>query len=127
MGSSTARDFPMALFSKTGGNATITFQVTSSQTGTRTLKIGTTLSFKGGRPAPSANGVWTGTDPGAPVLIDSRGVTRGGYRGYGESYTWSIPSGVLKVGANKLTIGVFGSGDAGYLSANYIVDAIELY
>lgn len=127
VGISTPRDFPMALFAKIGGNATVNFQVTSNQKGVSTLKIGTTLSFKTGRPAPSINGIWVGADPGAPVLIDSRGITRGGYRGYGEIYIWSIPSDTLRVGTNALTLGVFGSGDAGYLSANYIVDAIELY
>jgi rhamnogalacturonan endolyase len=60
------------------------------------------------------------------VLIDSRGVTRGAYRGYGEVYTWTVPASALKAGANTLTVGVFGSGDADFLSANYIVDAIEL-
>lgn len=127
VGTSTARDFPMALFAKTGGNATVNFQLTVNQAKASTLRVATTLSFKTGRPAPSINGIWAGADPGAPVLIDSRGITRGGYRGYGESYTWSIPNGVLAVGANSLSLGVFGSGDAGYLSANYIIDAIELY
>jgi rhamnogalacturonan endolyase len=59
-------------------------------------------------------------------LIDSRGVTRGAYRGYGEVYTWKIPAGTLREGANSLIIGVYGSGDADFLSANYIVDAVEL-
>jgi rhamnogalacturonan endolyase len=59
-------------------------------------------------------------------LIDSRGVTRGAYRGYGEVYTWNVPASAFKEGANTLTLGVSGSGDAGWLSANYIVDAVEL-
>ena len=53
-------------------------------------------------------------------------MTRGAYRGYGEVYTWKIPAGTLRAGANTLTIGVYGSGDATWLSANYIVDAVEL-
>ncbi len=53
-------------------------------------------------------------------------MTRGAYRGYGDVYTWKIPSGTLREGANSLTIGVYGSGDADFLSANYIVDAVEL-
>ncbi|RPB11856.1 RHGB_ASPAC Rhamnogalacturonase B [Morchella conica CCBAS932] len=125
VGVSTAADFPMALFAKTGGPATIKFMATS--TAKRTLRIATTLSFKTGRPSVVINGAWTGADPGAPVLIDSRGVTRGGYRGYGESYEWDVPAGTLVVGENTLVVGVTGSGDAGFLSANYIVDAIELY
>ena len=59
-------------------------------------------------------------------LIDSRGVTRGAYRGYGEVYTWDVPASAFKEGSNTVTVGVSGSGDAAWLSANYIVDALEL-
>lgn len=127
VGASTPRDFPMALFAKTGGPATIKFTLPSTITYPTVLRVGTTLSFKTGRPAPTLNnGSWVGADPGAPVLIDSRGVTRGAYRGYGNEYTWTLPAGTLKAGENVLQLGVFGSGDAGFLSANYIVDAVEL-
>jgi len=157
VGKSTPKDFPMALFSKQGGTATVKFSLSKEQAGAElTLRVGTTLSFKGGRPDVRV-GEWRGKDPGAPVrhpshaldffylmtggvesvkkeeelmdrqkLIDSRGVTRGAYRGYGEVYTWKIPAGTLKEGANTLTLGVYGSGDAAFLSANYIVDAVEL-
>ncbi|RPA97614.1 hypothetical protein L873DRAFT_1828884 [Choiromyces venosus 120613-1] len=127
IGSQTASSFPMALFAKAGGTGTIGFTLASTQTGATTLRVGTALSFKTGRPSPSINGAWTGADPGAPVLIDSRGVTRGGYRGYGEVYTWTVPPGVLKAGANTLTLRVYGGGDAGCLSANYILDEVELW
>ncbi|KAI1083383.1 polysaccharide lyase family 4 protein, partial [Whalleya microplaca] len=125
VGQSSPSDFPMALFSKTGGNVEVNFDLAQSQVQDLTLRVGTTLSFKGGRPSV-AIGSWTGKDPGAPKLIDSRGVTRGAYRGYGEVYTWSVPSSALTTGQNTLTLGVYGSGDQDFLSANYIVDAIEL-
>ncbi|OTA55936.1 polysaccharide lyase family 4 protein [Hypoxylon sp. EC38] len=125
VGQSVARDFPMALFSKTGGNVKVNFNLSANQVRDLTLRVGTTLSFKGGRPS-AAIGSWTGKDPGAPKLIDSRGVTRGAYRGYGEVYTWTVPASALKSGQNTLTLGVYGSGDQDFLSANYVVDAIEL-
>ncbi|KAI1098730.1 polysaccharide lyase family 4 protein [Jackrogersella minutella] len=125
VGQSSARDFPMALFSKTGGNVKVNFNLDADQVRDLTLRVGTTLSFKGGRPS-AAIGSWAGKDPGAPKLIDSRGVTRGAYRGYGEVYTWTVPASALKNGENTLTLGVYGSGDQDYLSANYIVDAMEL-
>ncbi|KAI1642378.1 polysaccharide lyase family 4 protein [Daldinia loculata] len=125
VGQSSGRDFPMALFSKTGGNVKVNFNLAANQVRDLTLRVGTTLSFKGGRPSV-AIGSWTGKDPGAPKLIDSRGVTRGAYRGYGEVYTWTVPASALKTGQNTLTLGVYGSGDADFLSANYILDAIEL-
>ncbi|KAJ4364486.1 hypothetical protein N0V83_009080 [Neocucurbitaria cava] len=126
VGSSKATDFPMALWSKQGSPATVAFSLTQAQAAKgHVLRIGTTLSFKGGRPSVKI-GSWTGKDPGAPKLIDSRGVTRGAYRGYGEVYTWDVPASAFKEGANTLTVGVSGSGDAAWLSANYIVDALEL-
>ncbi|KAK3372748.1 rhamnogalacturonase B [Podospora didyma] len=126
VGKSSPKEFPMALFSKEGGAPTVTFNAATNQASVETtLRVGTTLSFKGGRPSVKINS-WTGKDPGAPKLIDSRGVTRGAYRGYGEVYTWKVPAGTLKAGLNTLTLGVSGSGDASFLSANYIVDAVEL-
>ncbi|KAF1850576.1 polysaccharide lyase family 4 protein [Cucurbitaria berberidis CBS 394.84] len=125
VGTSKASDFPMALWSKQGSPATVTFSLTSAQVKSHVLRIGTTLSFKTGRPSVKI-GSWTGTDPGAPKLIDSRGVTRGAYRGYGEVYTWDVPASAFREGSNTLTVGVIGSGSDTWLSANYIVDALEL-
>ncbi|KAF1994967.1 polysaccharide lyase family 4 protein [Amniculicola lignicola CBS 123094] len=125
VGTSTAKDFPMALWSKQSGTVTVNFSLTQAQVKAHVLKIGTTLSFKGGRPSVKI-GTWTGSDPGAPVLIDSRGLTRGAYRGWGDVYTWNVPASAFKAGQNSLVIGTYGSGDATWLSANYIVDALEL-
>ncbi|WDK22571.1 rhamnogalacturonase B [Colletotrichum graminicola] len=125
VGKSQANDFPMALFSKIGGNASVTFDLAANQLEGVTLRVGTTLSFKGGRPKVQINN-WQASDPGAPTRIDSRGVTRGAYRGFGEVYEWGVPASELKNGTNTLTLGVFGSGDQDFLSANYIIDAVEL-
>lgn len=66
VGQSTAKDFPMALWSKQGTAATVNFSLTQAQVKDHVLRIGTTLSFKGGRPSVKI-GSWTGSDPGAPV------------------------------------------------------------
>jgi subtilase family serine protease len=57
----------------------------------------------------------------APTNIDSRGVTRGAYRGLGEVYDCTIPSGTLVAGTNTVTITVI-SGSSGdvYLSPNVV-------
>ena len=116
----------MTIFAKTGGTGDVIFDLSAAQaSGNHVLRVGTTLSFKGGRPKPSI-GSWTAPAPAVPKDLNSRGVTRGGYRGYGEMYEFPIPSGVLKAEKNILKLGVYGSGDQEYLSANYIVDAIEL-
>ncbi|KAG8831626.1 hypothetical protein FRC17_002853 [Serendipita sp. 399] len=152
VGSSSPRDFPMALGSDAGGTATINFSLSSSQVRQLTLRIGTTLSFQNGRPTVRVNNQWSGADPGPPVsivpvtilrkmlrmlliftnrfqvLIDSRGLTRGGYRGWGDVYTWNIPASALRAGSNSIVIGAVGSRNLGsWLAGNYIVDAIELY
>lgn len=66
VGQSSPRDFPMALFSKSGGTAKVNFDLAANQVQDLVLRVGTTLSFKGGRPSV-AIGSWTGKDPGAPV------------------------------------------------------------
>jgi rhamnogalacturonan endolyase len=50
VGSSSLSDFPMAVFKSVNNPVTIKFTATSAQTGAATLRIGTTLSFAGGRP-----------------------------------------------------------------------------
>jgi rhamnogalacturonan endolyase len=68
VGTSKASDFPMALWSKQSGAATVNFTLKKGQVKGHVLRIGTTLSFKGGRPSVKI-GSWTGKDPGAPVRI----------------------------------------------------------
>ncbi|KAK8238250.1 rhamnogalacturonan lyase [Phyllosticta capitalensis] len=127
VGTSATTDVPMALFKGVNDPLTIVFTATSAQTGAATLRIGTTLSFAGGRPQATVND-YTGDAPSAPTKIDSRGVTRGGYRGYGEIYEVSIPEGTIVEGENTITISVI-SGSSGdtYLSPNVILDCIDLY
>jgi rhamnogalacturonan endolyase len=128
VGSSSASTVPMALFKSVNDPLTITASLTSSQaSGAAVFRVGTTLSFAGGRPSVTVNGNSL-TVPAAPTKIDSRGVTRGAYRGYGEIYDFTISSGVLVSGTNTFTISV-ASGSSGdeYLEPNFILDAIELY
>ncbi|KAF3938925.1 hypothetical protein ABW19_dt0200960 [Dactylella cylindrospora] len=119
--------FPMAIFMAVNNGQKISFSLSSAVSSTATLRIATTLSFAGGRPQAIVNG-YTCSAPAAPTKIDSRGVTRGAYRGLGEVYTCSVPSGTLVSGTNTVTINVISgsSGDA-YLSPNVIFDAIELF
>lgn len=43
-----------------------------------------------------------GSAPSAPSNLDSRGVTRGAYRGLGEVYDVNVPSGVIVEGSNTV-------------------------
>jgi rhamnogalacturonan endolyase len=128
VGSSSLDSIPMALFKSVNTPLTIKFTLTSSQaSGAATLRVGTTLSFAGARPSTVINS-YTPATPAAPTKIDSRGVTRGAYRGFGEVYDFSIPAGTLISGSNTITINV-ASGSSGdtYLQPNVILDAIELF
>ncbi|KAJ5131089.1 Glycoside hydrolase-type carbohydrate-binding [Penicillium bovifimosum] len=127
VGSSSVSSFPMVLFKAVNSPLTIKFTASSSQTGAATLRIGTTLSFAGGRPQAVINS-YSGPVPAAPTNLNSRGVTRGAYRGLGEVYDVSIPAGTIVAGTNTITISVASgsSGDA-YLSPNFIFDCVELF
>jgi rhamnogalacturonan endolyase len=120
VGSSAASDFPMAIFKSVNNPVTINFSLGSAPSGGATLRIATTLSFAGSRPQAKVNS-WSGPIPSAPTKIDSRGVTRGAYRGFGEVYDVSIPAGTLVSGSNTITISsVSGSDGADFLSPNIV-------
>ena len=46
---------------------------------------------------------YTGSAPSAPTNLNSRGVTRGAYRGLGEVYDVSIPAGTIVAGTNTVS------------------------
>lgn len=119
VGSSSLNQFPMAIFQTVNNPVTIKFNLASAP-GAATLRIATTLSFAGSRPQAKVNS-WTATAPSAPTKIDSRGVTRGAYRGYGEVYDVSIPSGTLVKGDNTITItSISGSSGTTFLNPNFV-------
>lgn len=120
VGSSSVSDFPMAIFQGVNNGQVINFSLSSAISRTATLRMATTLSFGGGRPRATING-FSCPIPAAPSKIDSRGVTRGAYRGYGEVYECSIPSGTLTSGSNGVTIDIAsGSGGSSWLSPNVV-------
>lgn len=119
---------PMAVF-KAIGPLVIRFTLASNQGGARTLEIGTSLAFAGARPQVQVNS-WSSSIPAIPSQPDSRGVTRGTWRGNNIRYTYSIPNGALLTGTalNTITINaVSGSSGDMYLSPNFVLDAIRLY
>lgn len=127
VGSSSLDSVPMALFKGVNAPLTIKFTLTAAQAAAAaTLRVGTTLSFAGARPSAVINS-YTPATPAAPTKIDSRGVTRGAYRGFGEVYDFAVPAGNLISGSNTITLNV-ASGSSGdtYLQPNVILDAIEL-
>ncbi|KAJ6557340.1 polysaccharide lyase family 4 protein [Mycena vulgaris] len=127
IGSSAATAFPMAQFKAVNGPTTIKWTATSAQIGARTLRIRTTSAFAGGRPQITVNS-FTAATPAAPTEVDSRGVTRGTWRGLNQVYDFAIPAGTLTAAVNTITINV-ASGSAGdaFLSPNFVYDSVELF
>ncbi|KZV63997.1 polysaccharide lyase family 4 protein [Peniophora sp. CONT] len=127
IGSSSASQFPMAQFKSVNSPTTINWSASSSQIGARTLRIRTTEAFAGGRPSINVNS-WSSSTPAAPTAIDSRGVTRGTWRGLNQVYDFAIPSGTLVAGSNTIKINVV-SGSSGdtFLSPNFVFDSVELF
>ncbi|KAJ7148954.1 polysaccharide lyase family 4 protein [Mycena crocata] len=122
---SAATSLPMAIFQAIGP-LTLRTTLTSSQIGARTLSIATTNAFAGGRPVVNI-GSWTSAIPVIPNQPDSRGVTRGTWRGNNILYAYAIPSGTLIAGTNTITISVAsGSSGATFLSPNVVLDALWL-
>ncbi|KAJ7935501.1 polysaccharide lyase family 4 protein [Mycena leptocephala] len=127
VGSSAATSFPMAQFKAVNNPTTIRWTATSAQIGARTLRIRTTEAFAGGRPQITVNS-FTSAAPAAPPTVDSRGVTRGTWRGINQVYDFAIPAGTLTASSNTITINVI-SGSAGdvFLSPNFVYDSVELF
>jgi len=123
----SASQFPMAQFKGVNSPTTILWSASSSQIGARTLRIRTTSNFAGGRPIVTVNS-WSSSIPAAPTDLNSRGVTRGTWRGNNAIYDFSVPSGTLINGQNNIAINV-ASGSSGdqFLSPNFVYDSIELF
>ena len=118
--STATSSWPMAMFVDVNNGQKITFSLSSAISSSATLRIATTLSFAGGRPQATVNS-YTCSAPAAPTKIDSRGVTRGAYRGHGEIYDCTIPAGNLVSGTNTITINVIsGSSGDDFLSPNVV-------
>ncbi|PBP24802.1 Rhamnogalacturonase B [Diplocarpon rosae] len=128
VGTTDLDGFPMAAVQGVNDPVTIKFTLTDAEaSGAATLRVGTTLAYASGRPAVAINDDDAAV-PDAPTKIDSRGFTRGAYRGLGEIYDFDIADGGLVSGENTITIAV-SSGSSGddFLAPNFIFDAISLF
>ncbi len=121
-------NFPAAQW-KTGVNdpTTVTFNLTAGQVAARTVRIGITAAYAGGRPKIQINS-WSSTNPTASAQPDSRSLTIGTYRGNNTLYTYAVPASAFVVGANTLTITtISGSSGTTFLSPGFSYDCVDLY
>jgi rhamnogalacturonan endolyase len=127
VGSSQTADFPAYQWKGVNNPTTVRFSLTSSQIAARTVRIGITAAYAGGRPQIAVNG-WTSQAPAASSQPSSRSLTIGTYRGNNALYTYDVPASAFVMGTNTLSITVIsGSSGTGYLSPGYSYDCVEMY
>src|SRR6266851_3762358 len=80
VGSSSASNFPAYQFKAVNNPTTVRFNLASGQIAARTVRIGITAAYAGGRPAITVNG-FNAPAPGASTQPSSRSLTIGTYRG----------------------------------------------
>jgi len=91
------------------------------------VRIGITAAYANARPQISVNS-WSSAVPSASSQPDSRSLTIGTYRGNNTTFTYSVPASAFVAGTNTVTINAAsGSGNTGFLSAGFAVDAVDMY
>ncbi|GIW76662.1 MAG: hypothetical protein KatS3mg104_1725 [Phycisphaerae bacterium] len=134
VGTHSPSQWPMAQFMGVNNSQRITFTLTSAQASQpQTLRIGITLGFEGARNRITVNAgqtyAWTSSIPSASRDLNSRGITRGTYRGVNQLYTYNIPVTALRAGVNTIDLplvsGSYVSGST-WLSPSVVYDAIDL-
>ncbi|MFM7244410.1 MAG: rhamnogalacturonan lyase B N-terminal domain-containing protein [Planctomycetaceae bacterium] len=133
VGTNTDAQFPMAQFMGVNNSRRFTFTLTAAQVQNLTFRVGITLGFEGARPKITVNAgqsyAWTSGNPTASVDLNSRGITRGTWRGDNQLYTFGIPSTAFRAGTNTIDMsmisGSYVSGQT-WLSPNAVFDAIDL-
>lgn len=128
VGSSAVSDFPSYQWKEINNPTTVRFTLSSSQVAARTVRIGITAAYAGGRPQITVNG-WTSPAPAASSQPNSRSLTIGTYRGNNALYTYNVPASAFVAGANTMTITVISgsAGLGGYLSPGISYDCVEMY
>jgi rhamnogalacturonan endolyase len=126
VGSSSASAFPSYQWKDVNNPTTVTFSLTAAQVTDRTVRIGLTAAFAGGRPQITVNGQQSAA-PARTTQPDSRSLTIGTYRGNNVVLSYPVPASALHAGSNTLTITVIsGSSGTGFLSPGVSYDAVDL-
>jgi rhamnogalacturonan endolyase len=127
VGSSAVGDFPAYQWKDVNNPTTVRFTLTAAQIAARTVRIGITAAFAGGRPQITVNS-FTSAAPAPSTQPSSRSLTIGTYRGNNALYTYAVPASAFVVGTNTMTITVIsGSSGVTFLSPGYAYDCVELF
>ena len=126
VGSSSDSEFPAYQFKDVNNPTTVHF--TLPEITARTVRIGITAAYAGGRPQITVNN-WTSAAPSPTSQPNSRSLTIGTYRGNNTLLTYAVPASAFVAGTNTMTITAI-SGSAAlsdYLSPAYSYDCVEMY
>jgi rhamnogalacturonan endolyase len=131
VGSTPDAAWPLAQFKDINNSRRIVFTLTAAQVQALTLRVGLTLAFAGGRPNIIVNAgqsyAWTSTFQNPSTQPDSRGITRGTWRGNNVVHSFNIPAANLRAGVNTIDVSVIsGQTSTGFLSPSVTYDAIDL-
>ena len=132
VGTTPESDWPLAEWVGVNNANRITFTLTAPQAAQAdTLRIGISWAFAGGRPQITVNAgtstAWTSAIPSPSAQPDSRGITKGSWRGNNTTFAYNIPTGKLVAGTNTVDLPVVsGSSGTTYLSPAVVFDAIDL-
>jgi len=127
VGSSPLDAFPAAQWRDINSPTRIDFVLATNEVRDYHLRVFISLAQAGGRPQVSVNQHWTAPVPPASNQPNSRGITRGTYRGNNTMFEVSIPASALRPGTNTLEIGVAsGQAGSGFLSPGFVFDSVQL-
>ncbi|KRP51212.1 rhamnogalacturonan lyase B N-terminal domain-containing protein [Pseudomonas poae] len=126
VGSSRPDAFPAAQWRDVNSPTRIQFVLAANELRAYRLRLFISLAQAGGRPTVSVNQQWTAPVPQASSQPDSRGITRGTYRGNNTVFDVSVPAAALHAGLNTLEIGVAsGKTGQGFLSPGFVFDSAQ--
>ncbi|WP_188316390.1 rhamnogalacturonan lyase B N-terminal domain-containing protein [Solihabitans fulvus] len=127
VGDSDVSSFPAYQWKDVNSPTTIQFTLGPDQITDRTVRIGITAAYAGARPQIQLND-WTSPTPEPSTQPKSRSLTIGTYRGNNAQFSFQVPTSAFVAGTNTLVIDVIsGSGSAGYLSAGFSYDCVDMY
>ncbi len=123
--------WPLAQFKDVNNGRRIVFTLTAAQVQALTLRVGLTLAFASGRPNVTVNAgqsyAWSSAFQSPSAQPDSRGITRGTWRGNNVVHAFNIPAANLRAGVNTIDLSVIsGETSTGFLSPSITYDAVDL-
>jgi len=132
VGQSPESSWPLEQWKGVNNDNQIDFNLSAAQAATPlTLRIGITLAQFGARPQITVNTgqtyAWTSSLPAPSSQPNSRGITRGTWKGNETIFTYNIPTTSLRAGNNTIDVSVnSGTTGTGFLSPGITYDAIDL-